>query len=102
MYVQLVQARAADKVFNSTQSTDKSPCCQNRKLAMVTSTVGTISLGRISDICSFRQCGMAQLHTSVAVRLIIASQPARPPVYGLGGAESACSACEVSLKAAGP
>ena len=65
-------------------------------------TVGTKSLGRVGDICSFRQSGMAQFRTSVAVRLSIASQPAWPSVYGLAGAESDCGACEVSLKATGP
>ena len=62
-------------------------------------TVGTKSLGRIRDICTFRQCCMAQLHTSAAVQLGKASQPARLPVYWLAGAESACSAYEVSVKA---
>ena len=31
--------------------------------------VGTISLGRICDICTFRQCGTAQLYTNVAGQL---------------------------------
>ena len=93
-------------LFAGFKGTTYTGLCINKKAGelslMQTLTVGTISLGRISDICSFRQCGKAQLHTSVAVRLSIASQPAWPSVYGLAGAESDCGACEVSLKATGP
>ena len=52
--------------------------------------------------CTIQQCYMAHLCTIVPVQNEIGSQPARLAVSRLAGAESACIASEIWLKAASP
>ncbi len=66
------------------------------------STVGPISIGQTRNMCELRHYCEAQVCVSAAAVLPnTASQLAHLSVYGVTGAESACSACVAPVKATG-